>query len=82
MKITLTKKPDGYEMTAIRRDQTEDTTGFPNKGPFPHDAMHFVVEQELRFETAFWGRVAAGTSIADVGLLAKAGRQASAKRAD
>ena len=38
---------------------------FPKKGVIPHDAVHLVVEQELRMETGFWGQIAAGTDPVD-----------------
>ncbi len=82
MKIVVTKDSDGYELLALRADQAEESSTFPNKGWFPHDLVHFVVEQEFGFRSAFWGRVGAGTTILDVASLAKAGGHASAVRAD
>lgn len=53
---------------------------FPKKGVIPHDAVHLVVEQELRMETGFWGQIAAGTNPAEVAAKARDGGHASAKR--
>ena len=81
MKISLTKESDGYGLVARRADKAEESSAFPNKGWFPHDLVHLVVEQELGLRSAFWGRVAAGTPIVEVASLAKAGGHASAARA-
>ena len=53
---------------------------FPKKGVIPHDAVHLVVEQELRMETGFWGQIAAGTDPDEVADKARNGGHASAKR--
>lgn len=53
----------------------------PKKVWFPHDAIHFVVESELLYETGFWGRVAGGANPADVGATAVSGGHRSSSRA-
>ena len=81
MRITLTKGTDHDHLRVEREDGTSESTRFPRKMGFPHDAVHFVVEQSLRFERAFWGRVADGASPLVVASVAKAGGHASSKRA-
>lgn len=55
-------------------------TRFPKKGPIPHDAVHYIVEQELSLTEGFWGMVASGMAPGMVQERAKTGGHASAKR--
>ena len=77
----FTKGTDRDYIEARRSDGTIAKTTFPKKGRFPHDAVHFVVEKVLRYETAFWGRVFAGADPAEIAAVAKAGGHASSTRA-
>ena len=82
MRVEFTKGRDRDFILAHRSDGTIAQTTFPKKGLFPHDAIHFVVESELRYVAGFWGRVFAGVSPEEVGALAKAGGHHSASRAE
>ena len=81
MEITFTKGKDHDTIRAIRDDGTFANITFPKKGWYPHDAVHVIVEKHFNLEKGFWGIVASGLSPEDVGLLAKQGGHASAKRA-
>ena len=82
MNVRITKGTDQDYIEAERADGTPVTLRFPKKGTFPHDAIHIVVEKELRYDTAFWGKVAAGADPEAVGAMAKAAGHASSARAD
>lgn len=82
MDVIVTKGPveDGLE---IRRDGHPVFHGrFPKKGPVPHDAVHFIVEDSLGLARGFWGMVAQGHDPDQVQDIAKAAGHASAKRAE
>ena len=81
MRIEITKGRAEDRVAALRADGTRAAFGFPKKGPFPHDAVHFFVERGLGLERGFWGLVAAGLDPAEVQSLAANGGHASAKRA-
>jgi hypothetical protein len=81
MRITITKEDKGDRLDVVRHDGTRVMSRFPRKGPTPHDAVHFLVEQELNFHHGFWGLVAGGLRPEDIADLAKAAGHASAKRA-
>lgn len=82
MQVTITKGCERDVIAVHRRDGSSATTRFPKKGPFPHDAVHLVVEAALNFTNGFWGRVANGMDPADVAALAKTGGHRSASRAE
>lgn len=65
----------------MRRDGTTETTTFPKKGWFQHDAIHLIVESRLGFRTGFWGRVSNGAAPETIGAVAKSGGHASSSRA-
>ncbi len=81
MRISITRGKGKDYITATRRDGTRADSTFPHKGPFPHDAVHYVVERAMGLRGAFWGMVASGTAPEDIAELAKAAGHASASRA-
>lgn len=81
MHITITRAPRECCMTVLRADGSRAQCTMPHKGPFPHDAMHYVVEREMKLALGFWGLVAQGYHPDELAGLAKAGGHASAKRA-
>lgn len=81
MEIAITKGLTGDHIAIRRASGACIETTFPKKGPVPHDAVHFFVEQELGFAHGFWGLVAEGRHPEELVELAKAGGHASASRA-
>lgn len=81
MKIEITKGANQDRVAVERSDGSRAAFGFPKKGPYPHDAFHFFIERELKFQTGFWGLVASGMEPDAVQAIAAAGGHASAKRA-
>lgn len=81
MVILITKGERQDRIEASRADGSSVRTTFAKKGPIPHDAVHFFVEQQLGVARGFWGLVAAGHHPEEISDLAKAAGHASAKRA-
>lgn len=81
MEVKVVKGSDSDQIEFIGSDGAGYRIMFPKKGPFPHDLAHFVVERELGFRAAFWGRVADGVSPSEVGRLVKDAGHASSSRA-
>jgi hypothetical protein len=81
MQISLTKGRHDDRVVMRRADGTEAVAVVPHKGPVPHDAVHYFVEQGLGFSRGFWGMIAAGIHPDELVELAKAGGHASATRA-
>ena len=81
MHVTIVRGKGQDYITAERRDGTRAVSTFPHKGPFPHDAVHFVVERAMGLHGAFWGMVARGTAPEHIAEIAKAAGHASASRA-
>ncbi|MEL7312808.1 MAG: hypothetical protein AAFN07_14935 [Pseudomonadota bacterium] len=79
--LTITKGLAEDSIQVTRADGSIDASRFPKKGVAPHDAVHWIVEQELGMTAGFWGTVLSGASIESVAVLAKAGGHASSKRA-
>lgn len=82
MDVTITKGMADDQIVIVRADGSKAETRFPKKGPVPHDAVHFIVEETLGLTHGFWGMIASGISPDEVQELAKAAGHASAKRAD
>lgn len=80
MNITIEKGSAFDRIALVRTDGSQAVVRFPKKGPFPHDAVHWVAETIFRFERGFWGTVAEGADPEQVGALAKALGHASAAR--
>lgn len=81
MQITITKRGRSQQVAVKRADGSSARFSIPGKGPVPHDAVHFAVEQGLGLPNGFWGSVAKGEAPYDLQERAKAGGHASAKRA-
>ena len=62
-------------------DGSTADTRFPKKGPVPHDAVHWIVEETLGLPDGFWGKIAGGLHPDEVQEMAKAAGHASAARA-
>lgn len=82
MHVVIRKHVAYDEIEITRADGTRCDARFPKKGPVPHDAVHYLVEDALALESGFWGLVAAGHMPDDIQQLAKDGGHASASRAD
>jgi hypothetical protein len=66
MKLIATKqgKADKYDqLRCVRRDGSESTCPMPRQGILPHDLLHYVVENGMRWRHGFLGQVAAGRDI-------------------
>ena len=81
MDVTITKGKDADRIDIRRADGSVAQCHFPKKGPLPHDALHYIVEDTLGFARGFWGIIAQGTDPEAVQDMAKAAGHASAKRA-
>ncbi|MCC3859615.1 hypothetical protein [Pseudemcibacter aquimaris] len=81
MIIQFTKEKDFDRINAKRDDGSTVDFNFPKKGPFPHDAVHIIVEKKMGFKNAFWGMINNSYSPEEVGKLAKEGGHASSSRA-
>lgn len=81
MKIAITKGLRDDLITIDRAAGGTVTTRFAKKGPIPHDAVHFFVEDGLGLKNGFWGLVAQGRHPEDLAELAKAHGHPSASRA-
>lgn len=81
MEIAITKGRTLDRIAVTRADGSRAETTFAKKGPVPHDAVHWLVERELRLTQGFWGMVADGLHPEEIAELAKAAGHASASRA-
>lgn len=52
-------------LTCVRPDGTSTTAAMARQGVLPHEAIHFVVENSLRWHDAFFGSIARGATLAD-----------------
>lgn len=69
MIVRFTKGPlsaRSDRLTCLRSDGTTTEAEMPRQGILPHEAFHFVVETALGPLEAFFGRIAAGETIAAV----------------
>lgn len=82
MRVTIVKGPVDDRIEIRRADGSEAETRFPKKGPVPHDAVHWIVEEMLGLPDGFWGMIAGGMHPEQVQDMAKAAGHASAARAD
>lgn len=82
MKITITKGAGADRIAILRDDGTRADARVAQKGPVPHDAVHYFAEKGLGLACGFWGMVAAGHDPEDLAGLAKAAGHASATRCD
>lgn len=81
MRVTIFKGQADDRIEIRRADGSVAETRFPKKGPVPHDAVHWIVEETLGLRAGFWGMIAAGKHPEDVQQIAKAAGHASAGRA-
>ncbi|MBY0421269.1 MAG: hypothetical protein K2Q06_03120 [Parvularculaceae bacterium] len=79
--VTLVKRVSDAVVEIRRADGSISSFPFPNKGPIPHDYVHFVVEDALGMKRGFWGLVADGVDPQAIAGMASAAGHASAKRA-
>lgn len=82
MRVTIFKGEADDRIEIRRADGSVAETRFPKKGPVPHDAVHWIVEETLGLPNGFWGMIASGRHQGDVQEIAKAAGHASAGRAD
>lgn len=82
MLITIIKGAGADEIKVGRTDGSQIATRLPHKGPVPHDAVHFFVEQGLGLSRAFWGLVAEGHHPEHIAAMAREAGHASAKRGE
>lgn len=82
MRVTIFKGTTDDRIEIRRHDGSVAATRFPKKGPVPHDAVHWIVEETLGFANGFWGMIAGGLHPEDVQEIAKAAGHASAGRAN
>ncbi len=62
----MRKSPVGPHVISCRRPDGSETYGqIPSQPGIPHDLIHFVVEQTLGLDRAFFGLVASGVGIPD-----------------
>ncbi|WP_284124505.1 hypothetical protein [Parerythrobacter aestuarii] len=81
MRIEIALRERTEHVTVERADGSTAVFVISRKGPLPHDAYHFFVEQAFGIDDGFWGRVAQGEDPEAIQLAAIAGGHASAKRA-
>lgn len=81
MDVTITKGKDADRVDIRRADGSTAQGHVPKKGPLPHDAVHYIVEDTLGLGRGFWGTIANGADPAAVQDIAKAAGHPSAKRA-
>lgn len=68
MLVRFSKLPAGAAadtLTCVRPDGTSTTAAMTRQGVLPHEAIHFVVENSLRWHDAFFGVVARGSTLAE-----------------
>ena len=80
MKIVITKGRGSDAIAITRADGTRADTTLSQKGPVPHDAVHWFVERAFALDRGFWGMVAAGNHPEAVAGIAKDAGHASASR--
>ena len=81
MRVTIVKGSVDDRVEIRRVDGSAAETRFPKKGPVPHDAVHWIVEETLAWTDGFWGKIAGGLHPDQVQDIAKAAGHASAARA-
>lgn len=81
MKVLITKQYVCDHIAIDRDDGSRTETRFPKKGPVPHDAIHYFVEDALGLRRGFWGMIASGIDPEQVQDIARNAGHASAKRA-
>jgi hypothetical protein len=70
MLVRFTKKESTASadlLTCVRTDGSMTSAEMAREGVLPHDACHFVVESVLGWHDAFFGQVARGGSLQEIG---------------
>ncbi len=82
MKVVFTKiNSHKYSSVATRDDGVSvSIPGYGPSKPLPHDAIHFVIEDELGVDYGFWGCVAAGAVYKGMNVVAGKVRHDSEKK--
>jgi hypothetical protein len=55
-----------HELAIVRRDGRRESTHCETRSTLMHDFIHYAVEGAARLETGFWGRLAAGRTLAEM----------------
>jgi hypothetical protein len=67
MRIGLTRlTPDRHRFEVLRADGSRDVADLETRSYLVHDLTHFTVEKVLRLQHAFFGSLAAGTTLAEL----------------
>jgi hypothetical protein len=67
MRILFRKIPgERHELAIARADGRRESTLCETRSTLMHDFIHYAVEGAARIETGFWGRLAAGRSLAEM----------------
>ncbi|HYM34860.1 MAG TPA: hypothetical protein VET48_05645, partial [Steroidobacteraceae bacterium] len=66
MKIAITKKQNRNRLICTRDDGTYLMSDLGPKLPY-HDLAHYVVESALRLRQGFYGKIASGYTMAQLG---------------
>ncbi|HLK91056.1 MAG TPA: hypothetical protein VKZ18_14255 [Polyangia bacterium] len=66
-KLSRQERPDErHELTLLRPDGRRESTLCETRSVLMHDFIHYAVEGAAGIETGFWGRLAAGRTLADM----------------
>jgi hypothetical protein len=67
MRILFRKISDEQHELAISRDLASwGTVGCETRSYLTHDLLHYAIEAEAGVQTGFWGRLAAGATLAEM----------------
>ena len=67
MRILVRKIPGArHELTIVRPDGRRESLLCETRSTLVHDFIHYAVEGAAQIETGFWGRLAAGRSLAEM----------------
>ena len=68
MKIRLTKLSDlRHPLTVVRDDGTTESADLVSRSFLLHDFIHFAVESTARLRNSFWGLLASGKTLPELG---------------
>jgi hypothetical protein len=80
--LRLTRlSPTHHAFAYVREDGSGETVTLETKSLLTHDLLHFAMETEAGLKQSFYGKLAAGMSLADVAAEALAGEAAATERA-
>jgi hypothetical protein len=67
VRILFRKIPgERHELTLLRPDGRRESVLCETRSTLMHDFIHYAVEGAARLETGFWGRLAAGRTLAEM----------------